>query len=45
MPSILAEVAFISNTVEEQRLQDPVFQNLLVEGLLNGITAYAQSVH
>lgn len=40
MPSILAEVGFISNSVEEQRLRTKTFQKKLAEGIYQGIQAY-----
>ena len=44
MPSILVETAFISNSIEEQRLKDGSFQTILAHGILDGIRSYVQSV-
>ena len=40
MPSILAEVGFISNATEEKRLRTKAFQQKLAEGIYQGIQAY-----
>lgn len=40
MPSILVETAFISNEREETRLGDPLYQEQVAEGILEGISAY-----
>lgn len=40
MPSILAEVSFISNREEERRLRDDVYRQRIAEGLLSGIKNY-----
>jgi N-acetylmuramoyl-L-alanine amidase len=37
MPSILVEVAFLSNATEESRLKEPAYQELAAEGILDGI--------
>lgn len=42
MPSVLAEVAFISNPGEEEKLKDPVFQEQIANGLFNGIMRYIE---
>jgi len=44
MPSILVESAFISNDKEEARLADPLFQEQVAEGILDGIVAYISSL-
>lgn len=44
MPSILAEVAFISNETEEARLRDKAFLDLVAEGIMEGITGYIRTV-
>jgi N-acetylmuramoyl-L-alanine amidase len=44
MPSILAELSFISNPVEEKRLRMPVFRQKMAEGLYEGIRNYLNSV-
>ena len=43
MPSILTEVAFISNHAEEARLKDPVFLDLAADGIMEGIRSYIAS--
>ncbi len=40
MPSILVEVGFLSNAVEEQLLQTSSFRSLAAEGIVNGILIY-----
>ena len=44
MPSILTEVAFISNSTEEAHLKDPAFHDLSAEGILDGIRGYISSL-
>jgi N-acetylmuramoyl-L-alanine amidase len=44
MPSILVEAAFLSNTQEEARLNDPAYRNLTAEGILEGVRAYISSL-
>jgi N-acetylmuramoyl-L-alanine amidase len=43
MPSILAELAFISNPVEERRLRQAAFRQKAAEGLFEGIRNYLNS--
>ncbi len=43
MPSILAELAFISNPVEERYLRQPAFRQKAAEGLFEGIRNYLNS--
>ncbi len=40
IPSILVETAFISNPEEEKRLNDPAYQDKLVEAIVDGIKTY-----
>ncbi len=40
IPSILIETAFISNPQEEKRLNDPGYQDKLVDAIVDGIKAY-----
>jgi N-acetylmuramoyl-L-alanine amidase len=40
IPSILIETAFISNPQEEKRLNDPGYQDKLVEAIANGVRNY-----
>ena len=44
MPSILVEAAFLSNAQEESRLQDPAYQDMTAEGILEGIHSYISSL-
>jgi N-acetylmuramoyl-L-alanine amidase len=43
MPSVLAELAFISNPVEERRLRQSAFRQKAAEGLFEGIRNYLNS--
>ena len=40
MPSILAEISFISNPVEEKRLANPRYREKIVQSLFDGIRQY-----
>ncbi len=40
IPSILVETAFISNPEEEKRLNDPAYQDKLVDAIVEGIKTY-----
>jgi N-acetylmuramoyl-L-alanine amidase len=42
MPSILIEVSFISNPIEEKRLRDPRYLDALADAILDGLKKYAQ---
>ncbi|HWI39972.1 MAG TPA: N-acetylmuramoyl-L-alanine amidase, partial [Verrucomicrobiae bacterium] len=44
MPSILVEMAFLSNEAEEKRLRDPQFQDLAAEGIFDGLYSYISSL-
>ncbi len=44
MPSILTEVAFISNTSEEAKLKDQSFHELAAEGILEGVKGYISTL-
>ena len=44
MPSILAEVGFISNPAEEKRLRTTTFQKKLAEGIYRGIQSYLKEL-
>lgn len=44
MPSILVEAAFLSNTQEEARLNDPLYRDLTAEGILDGVRGYISSL-
>lgn len=40
VPSILVEMGYMSNAEEDEKLCDPEYQALLVEGMVEGICAY-----
>lgn len=42
MPSILTEVSFISNRIEERRLRNPRYLDLLAEGIIEGLRRYVK---
>ena len=42
MPSALVELSFISHRKDNQRLQEPKFQKVVVEGMYQGILQYLQ---
>lgn len=44
MPSILVEVAFISNEAEEARLKDQTFLDRTADGIVDGIRGYIQTL-
>ncbi len=44
MPSILVETAFISNEREEKNLNDPAYQDVTVEGILDGVRSYVSGM-
>ena len=44
MPSILTEVAFISNSAEEAHLKDPAFHDLAATGILEGVRGYISNL-
>jgi N-acetylmuramoyl-L-alanine amidase len=44
MPSILAEIGFLSNSREEQLLKRPEHRQRLAEALFQGVSRYAQSL-
>lgn len=44
MPAILAEISFISNPVEERRLQSGAYRQQVAETLLRGVEQYLQSL-
>ena len=43
MPSILAELSFISNTQDEKNLRTPTYRQKMAEGLFEGIRNYLNS--
>jgi N-acetylmuramoyl-L-alanine amidase len=44
MPSILAEISFISNPDEEKRLKTPAYRQQIAESLFNGVKSYSESL-
>jgi len=40
VPCILVECGFMSNPEEDEKLNDPAYQDLLVEGMIEGIAEY-----
>ena len=42
VPSVLAEVGFLSNPLEDQELADPAYRTRIAEGLARGILAYLE---
>jgi len=44
MPSILAEISFISNPDEEKALKTPQYRQQIAESLLNGVRSYADTL-
>lgn len=45
MPSILTEIAFISNRNEEANLKNPAYQSLAAEGIMEGVRSYINSLN
>ncbi|MCX7974743.1 MAG: N-acetylmuramoyl-L-alanine amidase [Candidatus Aminicenantes bacterium] len=44
MPSVLIELSHMSNAKEEARLQEKSYQQLLIEGIFEGIIAYIKTL-
>jgi N-acetylmuramoyl-L-alanine amidase len=44
MPSVLAEIGFLSNTRDEANLSKPEYRQKIAESLLKGLSQYAQSL-
>jgi N-acetylmuramoyl-L-alanine amidase len=44
MPSVLAEIGFLSNPREEVLLKRPDYRQKLAEALFRGISKYAESL-
>jgi N-acetylmuramoyl-L-alanine amidase len=44
MPSILAEISFVSNPVDEQRLRAPEYRQRIAESLYRGIAKYVSGL-
>jgi N-acetylmuramoyl-L-alanine amidase len=45
MPSVLAEISFISNPADEQWLKKPESRQRIAEGLYRGIETYLQNTN
>lgn len=44
MPSVLAEISFLTNPHDERLLREPAFRQQIAQGLYNGIVRYASSL-
>ena len=44
MPSILAEISFVSNPTDETKLQTPEYRQKIAESLYKGIAKYADGL-
>ena len=44
MPSILAEISFVSNPTDERKLRTPEYRQRIAESLYRGISRYAQGL-
>jgi len=44
MPSVLAEISFISNPEEERQLKTPTYRQQIAESLFQGIKSYAETL-
>ncbi|HYM11259.1 MAG TPA: N-acetylmuramoyl-L-alanine amidase [Bryobacterales bacterium] len=44
MPSVLAEISFLSNPRDERLLKTPAYRQKIAEALYNGVAAYARSL-
>jgi len=44
MPSILAEISFVSNPTDERKLRTPEYRQRIAESLYRGISHYAQGL-
>jgi N-acetylmuramoyl-L-alanine amidase len=44
MPSILAEISFISNPGDERRLRSPAYRQRIAESLYHGISRYVDGL-
>jgi len=45
MPSVLAEISFLSNPADEQLLKRPDARQRIAEGLYQGVASYLQGVN
>jgi N-acetylmuramoyl-L-alanine amidase len=44
MPSILAEICFITNPEEERLIKTPAYRQSIADALFNGVRSYAESL-
>jgi N-acetylmuramoyl-L-alanine amidase len=44
MPSILAEISFVSNPTDERKLRTPEYRQRIAESLYRGVSHYAQGL-
>ncbi|HAA83537.1 MAG TPA: hypothetical protein DCE01_01900 [Thermodesulfobacterium commune] len=44
MPAVLVEVSFITNPVEESRLKNPHYLEMVAEGIAKGVESYMQTL-
>ena len=44
MPSILAEISFVSNPQDELKLRSPVYRQRIAQSLYRGIARYASGL-
>jgi N-acetylmuramoyl-L-alanine amidase len=44
MPSILAEIAFVSNPEDEKRLKTNEYRELIAQSLLKGVRSYLEAL-
>jgi N-acetylmuramoyl-L-alanine amidase len=44
MPSILAEISFVSNPTDERKLRTPEYRQRIAESLYRGVARYAQGL-
>ena len=44
VPAILVECGYLTNPVEDEKLNDPAFQQKLAEGMVEGICDYFESL-
>jgi len=45
MPSILAEISFVSSPADEERLRNPAYRQQIAEALYKGIERFATTSH
>ena len=45
MPSVLAEIAFVTHPEDEKRLRTPQYRELLAHSLLKGVRSYLEALN